>query len=337
MATGGHFTCSLQRNGQVYCWGDNEFQQLGRDGATQTRPVPVNVANISKIGTGESYACALSHEGALQCWGQNTWGQLAHEDLDPQPPMAIGGLPVVQDFALAKGHTCALSHGDLYCWGRNNEGQLGVGDRIERLEPTRVLGIAAVQQVALGIASTCTLSGGVNDENQLAFEGAAELLSPPQAPVVPPAQSLSANWFHACIRTVADTGYCWGANHNGQLGNGTTNPSANGSPVLLVDQVVKMAVGGTHSCALRSDGSFSCWGQNHGGQLGDSSFEDRLIPAIVPRNGNEGFVTVEAGYYHTCAIDRRARLWCWGHNGLGQLGDGSHDNHASPIRPQFDH
>jgi alpha-tubulin suppressor-like RCC1 family protein len=70
--------------------------------------------------------------------------------------------------------------------------------------------------------------------------------------------------------------------------------------------------------------------------LGLGNLEDQLIPSTVAREGDERFQRLKAGYYHTCAIDLRSRLWCWGHNGLGQLGDGTLTNRTEPTLILFD-
>ena len=65
------------------------------------------------------------------------------------------------------------------------------------------------------------------------------------------------------------TAACWGANDVGQLGDGTTVGRATPKTVTGLGEVVSIAVGAAHSCAVRADGTAACWGADTSGQLGD--------------------------------------------------------------------
>jgi serine/threonine-protein kinase len=76
LAASGYASC-IVASGVAYCWGSNEFGQLG-DGTTIDRdaPVAVALANVAQIRVGHDFACALDTSGALYCWGDNSWGQI---------------------------------------------------------------------------------------------------------------------------------------------------------------------------------------------------------------------------------------------------------------------
>lgn len=77
ISTNGYTTCGLTTDGVAYCWGHNEYGQLG-DGSTQSKSWPVRVATdvrFSSIAAGW-HTCAVSVDGEVYCWGRNTYGQI---------------------------------------------------------------------------------------------------------------------------------------------------------------------------------------------------------------------------------------------------------------------
>ena len=82
--------------------------------------------------------------------------------------------------------------------------------------------------------------------------------------------AVSAECSHACAITAEHEVRCWGYNRFGQLGDGTTDDRWTPVEVVGVEQdVLAVAVGGRHTCALLADGGLSCWGENYEGQLGN--------------------------------------------------------------------
>ena len=93
----------------------------------------------------------------------------------------------------------------------------------------------------------------------------------------------------------------------------------------------KLGAGYLHTCAIKQDGSLWCWGDNYYGQLGDGTYTDRYTPVQV-YNMTSGVSVVSLGGAHTCAIKQNGSLWCWGRNGLGQLGDGTYTDKNTPVQ-----
>ena len=106
---------------------------------------------------------------------------------------------------------------------------------------------------------------------------------------------------------------CWGANADGELGDGTTTNRPTPVPVSgLSAGVVAVAAGQKHTCALTSGGAVWCWGNNWYGQLGDGTTTGRPTP--VPVSGlSSGVVALAAGMYHTCALTSGGAVVCWGY------------------------
>ena len=152
---------------------------------------------------------------------------------------------------------------------------------------------------------------------------------------------ISSSYYHNCAVTPGGV-YCWGNNDNGQLGEATVitdcfqvpfSPCEN-VPVLVQGSAgfTRIAVGSSHSCALDTAGAIWCWGYNGFGQLGDGTTTNHTTPAKI--SGTQTFADVVAGYYHTCglATGGGGAVWCWGYNGVGQLGDGSPTQRTSPVQ-----
>jgi alpha-tubulin suppressor-like RCC1 family protein len=87
-----------------------------------------------------------------------------------------------------------------------------------------------------------------------------------------------------------------------------------------------LALGDTHTCAVRSDGTARCWGKYADGQLGigalDGGTANSIVDAPTAVAGLTDAVTIAAGTKHTCALTSAKEVWCWGNNVFGQLGTG---------------
>jgi alpha-tubulin suppressor-like RCC1 family protein len=134
----------------------------------------------------------------------------------------------------------------------------------------------------------------------------------------------------SCARMSDGTVRCWGANDQGQLGDGTTIDRQ--SPVTVVGRlgdVRHLVAGEAHVCALVGSGSVKCWGTNRNYQVGDhNSAPFRTVPVDVTPVGVQ-FLKLDAGPYATCGATRD-HLYCWGMNVNYSLG--TYNNLDAPTR-----
>jgi alpha-tubulin suppressor-like RCC1 family protein len=137
--------------------------------------------------------------------------------------------------------------------------------------------------------------------------------------------------YHSCAVTAAGAARCWGDNAVGQLGDGTMVDRTTPVPVTgLSSNIVAVAAGSFHSCALTIAGAVVCWGSNVWGQLGDGTTTSATTPVAVT-GLSSGVVAIEAGRYFTCAITRSGAARCWGRNDSGQLGNGTTADSTVPV------
>lgn len=143
------------------------------------------------------------------------------------------------------------------------------------------------------------------------------------------ATAISTGSEFSCALRRSGSAVCWGFNLDGQLGNGEKDAIST-SPVEvegLVD-LVGLAAGGNHVCALRRNGRVACWGGNQFGQLGGRHGRRQSHPVEV--DGIDDGVQVTAGMGYSCVLHESGSVSCWGLDSLGQLGDGRSADRATP-------
>ncbi|MBU1510151.1 DUF4215 domain-containing protein [Myxococcota bacterium] len=319
LSVGFAHACVLMTGGRAWCWGYNHAGQLGngRVGAEacffdipcDSSPQEVlGAEDLMFIHAGFSTTCAIKETGGLSCWGSNQYGQLGDgqadhgilcgtSDCSLVPTSVHLTLPMIAS-TVSSGyyHSCALGMlGEVACWGSNQSGQLGDG---------------------VATHETC--------------EGEDCSRTPVAVSILSNVQQISAAGQFTCALRANGTVWCWGANDNGQLGNGTTTASNIPVQVSGLTGVSQISAGGNNfACAVRGDYSVWCWGANADGQLGDGSTTDRHTPVQV---GSLSATSVSCGSNHVCA--RRADLatWCWGGNSAGQLGTGTTVSSPVPVQ-----
>ena len=244
----------------------------------------------SVLSVGDVSACALLTNGWVQCWGANDFGQLGvgSADSGSHLPAYVGGLTQsIVSVGVGRFFGCALSArgGQVSCWGDNGGGWLGDGTNTAHYVAAPVkIGGAAVTGVKV-------LSVGRN---------------------------------HACAVHNSGVVACWGSNSRGQLGNKSSTDSSTPTVVVqssgaAISGFVDVAVGDSHSCALKSDGTVWCWGSNDQGQLGNNDYSFTATTGAVQTLVAHAR-SLAAGHNHACAVLTDGTASCWGSDDFGESG-----------------
>jgi alpha-tubulin suppressor-like RCC1 family protein len=355
IAAGKAFACIVRSGGTVWCWGSNQYGELGAlpsaadqsCGALHCSPIPRQIPGLVDVGTvaaGESFACALKIDGTVWCWGRNGFDELGHSAaLDSQcadPPDAgtasrcnatptqvtfpsgvrIGSITTGREVGCALSLTDGAgnpSH-DVYCWGSNSHDSAGVAGGVPAnvATPNKVTGF-----------SGDVVAVDVGDDT-----------------------------FHVCAIRQSGEVWCWGDDFQGRIGvipGMFPQPDCGGNHCTAIPQqvhvrgplpadagadagdiglggpltgAVQVKVGSGTSCVLRNDGLVWCWGNNGAAGLANAGpyvgTEDH--PGARPIGGIPTAVArLTRHYMTTFATDVNGTQWGWGDNSFGTIPTGT--------------
>jgi hypothetical protein len=239
-----------------------------------------------------------------------------------------------------------------YGWGANAQSQLGDGRSTEtasavlvasgaRASTDRWLTVSAGggHSVALGSDGKAygwggNASGQLGDGTDVA-RSRAVVVEAGEIPVGVSLQQVSAGGSHSLGLGSDGKVYAWGANGYGQLGDGTltdrTRPVAvSAGEIPSGVMITEVRAGRDHSLALGSDGKVYAWGRNASGQLGDGTLGSRSLPVAVVV-GSVRYSGLAAGRFHSLGLTTDGKVYGWGSNGFGQLGDGTTESRLEPV------
>ncbi|WIA13861.1 hypothetical protein OEZ85_002434 [Tetradesmus obliquus] len=327
-AIGGWHCLALSDEGQVYCWGGNEYQQCGLV-APDEQPQP---------GTQAAAAQAAAEKAAHSSQGgtQSLLAAAAAAVAKGADAITNGRRSLVRSDTDVDSYPNGGTNGDAYTYS-SVYGVLPAARDI--LVPRACMPGLVVKQVACGGMNSVVLTEGgeVWTWGEPWGEFALELQRAPRK--VPGAVNIAAiacGAFHNMALARDGCLLAWGTNDYGQLGNGSTIYST--TPVEVVDleevAVADIAAGGWHSMALSADGQIYVWGRGEYGRLGiaDRTGSSKLRPHKVRGLEGHTVVQVAAGGTHSVAVTSAGRMFIWGRASYGRLGLGPGARDAySPV------
>jgi len=346
---GSEHTCGILVNGNAMCWGYNWYGEIG-DGTTgyEINPVPVDSSeNFSSASAGGWHTCGRLVNGSLMCWGYNGAGQVGDgtEDIDRPNPIYVNSSKNFSSVDAGIYHTCGvLTNGSVMCWGSGSSGRLGDGYATQRNNPVYVNSSEIFSSVSGGYRHTCSrlvngslMCWGDNSDGQLG-NGTRSSGEEAHNPIyinssenfTSVSAGISLNYRFTCGMLINGSLMCWGDNHYGQMGDGTSgNYRPNPVYINSNENFTSVSAGNRHACGRLVNGSLMCWGNSGSGQLGDGYTNTRTSPVYV--NSSENFTSVSTGSSHTCGRLVNGSLMCWGYNGDGVIGDGTTTNRLNPV------
>ncbi len=292
---GDQFTCGVDEDGAVYCWGNNNKYQVGQpdDSNFYTIPQRIYIAKkFTMVATGYLFACGFDVDHRIWCWGDNAHGQVPY----PTPtsmPQEVTNADGTRWMMLAAGydHVCAIDgNQQLWCWGANGSGQLGDGGRNDMVwaySPIKVT------------------SAGENVRWKY----------------------VGAGGYTTCGITTDGKMWCWGQGDWGMLGNG--NNVSSPVPVEVFnpsgERWLQVSSGLYHTCGIRESGELWCWGLNYGEFIGDHYNTGMLAVGhreglrLTPERVSDYAAYLKPArlipaYRYFGAIDFSGSLYLWGFN-----------------------
>jgi alpha-tubulin suppressor-like RCC1 family protein len=284
-AAGIHHPLLLDKNGNVWAWGDNGSGQLEL-GDTLNRNTPTQVPGlegIQAIATANYHSLAVDSNGNVWAWGDNGSGQLGLGDtLNRNTPTQVPGLERIQAIATANYHSLAVdSNGNVWAWGDNGSGQLGLGDTLNRNTPTQVPGLEGIQAIAtanyhsLAVDSNGNVwAWGDNGSGQLGLGDTLNRNTPTQVPGLEGIQAIATADYYSLAVDSNGNVWAWGDSGSGQLGLGDTLNRNTPTQVPGLERITAIATGSCHTLAVDQDGKLYRFGRyNHTVALVEATFK----------------------------------------------------------------
>ena len=328
ISAGSSHTCALTIGGNVKCWGNGDYGQLGNK-ATADSSTPVEVqasstdpsalGDIAEIGLGNSHSCAVTTGGNVKCWGRGEYGQLGNKGTtDSSTPVDVqasstgtSALSSIAAISSGSAHTCAVTTGgNVKCWGRGDQGQLGNKATADSSTPVDVQASSTGTSVLSSIAA------------------------------------ISSGGSHTCAVTTGGNVKCWGDGYYGQLGNNAAVDSstpvdvqASSTGTSILSSIAAISSGAYSTCALTEGGNVKCWGDGNNGQLGNKATANSLTPVDVHTSSTDpsalgDIAAISTRVSHTCAVTEGGNVKCWGYGYYGQLGNKATADSSTPVDVQ---
>ena len=230
---------------------------------------------------------------------------------------------------------------ELYAWGYNGQGILGLGDTTNRSSPTQVGALITWSKTEVGQflsvatkhdGTLWTWGGDPFNYGSLGNNTTTSISSPVQVGALTTWDKIAAGRYGGLATTTDGKLYAWGFNNYGQLGQGNTTNYSSPVQVGSLTNWLKVAGGTYFSAAIKTDGTLWTWGVNSNGGLGLNISDAINRSSPVQVGALTTWQDMALGQRHMIATTTDGKLYAWGYNGFGQLGNNTTTNYSSPIQ-----
>ena len=276
-----YWNLAVKSDGTVWAWGMNQGGQLGNGATISTldpnqNTVPVQVTNSQtggvihnpiQVSCGYTYGVALATNGTVWTWGTGSHGELGNGTTGfSYSPVQVVGLTNITGISSGWKHTLARrADGTVWGWGQNTHGELGDGTALNRSSPVQALNLTNIISVSGGDYHSSALSAdgyvwkwGQNDVGELGNGTTNAIANANPVPARILVDKSGAGFSNIVMTAARDyhnlavkadgSVWMWGANDQGQCGDGATNDDWRPTPVAglnaRVGRVLKLLPGG---------------------------------------------------------------------------------------------
>lgn len=241
--------CGIKSDDSAYCWGANATGQLG-DNTTVAKNVPtaVNGGGSWKTISASTWfniyyghSCGIKLDDTVWCWGDNGgsfgsnngYNKLGDGTITQRnvPTAVIAGNGPWKLVSAGGNMTCGIkTNNGIVCWGASK--YTGSDAKNYENQPVQIDGGGTWKETAVGNTHSCGIK---SDDSAWCWgqgaEGQLGTGSSPALQLTPAVVSGGSSWKsltggnrHTCGIKTDNTGWCWGYNGQGQLGDNTTVP-----------------------------------------------------------------------------------------------------------------
>ena len=244
VATGESFTCAIENNGELWCWGVDGGGQLGNGNFDTGSPIPSLSDEDGpwvKVSAGRTSACAIKADRSAWCWGVDNVGEQGDG-----PPSGINQWPTPVNSPgpwvdISAGEvSCGIkADGTLWCWGSLDQLALPNEPEWDNFSPQLMMDPGPWAKVESGFTNVCAIK----------MDGSA---------------------------------WCFGQGDNYRNGNNSTTDFSYPQALPGGGKYIDISVGNNFACGMQSDSSVYCWGRNNHGQIGNpATGAEAAIPTRV--------------------------------------------------------
>lgn len=308
--------------GTLFAWGDGSAGQVG-NGKTENVKTPAKIMDdVYAMDAGRTFSAAIDGTGKLYTWGDNSKGQLALGNTKSvTKPTAVNSKEVFIKVSAGHDHLLALTRdGKLYGVGSNAYGQLvGTGDKSSlTLLGTGYKDMFAGRYTTFAITTDDKLMAvGSNQEGQLGLGDFVNRAAFTQ--VMSGVAAVSGGFTCTFIQTTSGELYVCGKNDSNALGLGSTEPYVN-TPRKQSLTIKSIGGGMNNGVAVGTNGQLYTWGAGPYGELGNGTSGISVVSA-TPISIASNYEYATSGQYHRLALASDGKVYVWGNNRYGQLGN----------------